>query len=144
MIRLDDTIDLAGGVSRQNDFGGLWDKYAIRGFAGNENSGPDILINRFSSNLGFNAQWYFMYELYVFFLNKSTGRYVKNHFYSLANIPECSMRRTCSRVISEMVRHLIVWLALFCMWGYNISHPASAMVTLNSSNNSFNASSTPS
>ncbi len=53
--RLDDTIDLAGGVSRQNDFGGLWDKYAIRGFAGNENSGPDILINRFSSNLGFNA-----------------------------------------------------------------------------------------
>jgi iron complex outermembrane receptor protein len=53
--RLDDTIDLAGGVARQNDFGGLWDKYSIRGFAGNENSGPDILINRFSSNLGFNA-----------------------------------------------------------------------------------------
>ncbi|WP_343525376.1 TonB-dependent siderophore receptor [Sphingomonas sp.] len=53
--RLDDTIDLAGGVARQNDFGGLWDKYAIRGFAGNENSGPDVLINRFSSNLGFNA-----------------------------------------------------------------------------------------
>ncbi|WP_294235820.1 TonB-dependent siderophore receptor [uncultured Sphingomonas sp.] len=53
--RLDDMIALAGGVSRQNDFGGLWDKYAIRGFAGNENSGPDILINRFSSNLGFNA-----------------------------------------------------------------------------------------
>ncbi len=53
--RLDDTIDLAGGVARQNDFGGLWDKYSIRGFAGNENSGPDILINRFNSNLGFNA-----------------------------------------------------------------------------------------
>ena len=53
--RLDDTIDLAGGVARQNDFGGLWDKYSIRGFAGNENSGPDVLINRFSSNLGFNA-----------------------------------------------------------------------------------------
>lgn len=53
--RLDDVLDLAGGVSRQNDFGGLWDKYAIRGFAGDENAGPDILINRFSSNLGFNA-----------------------------------------------------------------------------------------
>ncbi len=53
--RLDDTIELAGGVARQNDFGGLWDKYSIRGFAGNENSGPDVLINRFSSNLGFNA-----------------------------------------------------------------------------------------
>lgn len=53
--RLDDIIDLAGGVARQNDFGGLWDKYSIRGFAGDENSGPDILINRFGSNLGFNA-----------------------------------------------------------------------------------------
>ncbi|MBB3879099.1 TonB-dependent siderophore receptor [Sphingomonas pseudosanguinis] len=53
--RLDDTVELAGGVARQNDFGGLWDKYSIRGFAGNENSGPDVLINRFSSNLGFNA-----------------------------------------------------------------------------------------
>ncbi|GGB92984.1 TonB-dependent receptor [Novosphingobium endophyticum] len=53
--RLDNVIDLAGGVARQNDFGGLWDKYSIRGFAGDENSGPDILINRFGSNLGFNA-----------------------------------------------------------------------------------------
>lgn len=53
--RLNDVLDLAGGVSRQNDFGGLWDKYAIRGFAGDENAGPDILINRFSSNLGYNA-----------------------------------------------------------------------------------------
>jgi iron complex outermembrane recepter protein len=53
--RLNDVIDLAGGVARQVDFGGLWDKYSIRGFAGDENSGPDILINRFGSNLGFNA-----------------------------------------------------------------------------------------
>lgn len=53
--RLQDALDHAGGVSRQNDFGGLWDKYAIRGFSGDENAGPDILINRFGSNLGFNA-----------------------------------------------------------------------------------------
>ncbi|HKY80882.1 MAG TPA: TonB-dependent receptor plug domain-containing protein, partial [Sphingobium sp.] len=53
--RLEDVIDLAGGVARQNDFGGLWDKYSIRGFAGDENTGPDILINRFGSNLGFSA-----------------------------------------------------------------------------------------
>lgn len=53
--RLDDVIDLAGGVARQNDFGGLWDKYSIRGFAGDENTGPDMLINRFGSNLGFSA-----------------------------------------------------------------------------------------
>ena len=55
--RLGDVLDLAGGVSRQNDFGGLWDKFAIRGFAGDENSGPDIQINRFSSNYGFNAPY---------------------------------------------------------------------------------------
>ncbi|MET1755788.1 TonB-dependent siderophore receptor [Novosphingobium sp. RD2P27] len=53
--RVQDVLDYAGGVSRQNDFGGLWDKYAIRGFAGDENAGPDILVNRFGSNLGFNA-----------------------------------------------------------------------------------------
>lgn len=53
--RLSDVFDLAGGVARQNDFGGLWDKYSIRGFAGDENTGPDILINRFGSNLGFSA-----------------------------------------------------------------------------------------
>ena len=53
--RLSDVIDLAGGVARQNNFGGLWDKYSIRGFAGDENTGPDILINRFGSNFGFNA-----------------------------------------------------------------------------------------
>lgn len=53
--RLTDVIDLAGGVARQNNFGGLWDKYSIRGFAGDENTGPDILINRFGSNLGFSA-----------------------------------------------------------------------------------------
>lgn len=53
--RLGDLFDLAGGVARQNDFGGLWDKVSIRGFAGDENAGPDIRINRFSSNFGFNA-----------------------------------------------------------------------------------------
>lgn len=53
--RLGDVIDLAGGVARQNDFGGLWDKYSIRGFAGDENAGPDISINRFGSNFGFSA-----------------------------------------------------------------------------------------
>lgn len=53
--RLQDALDYAGGVTRQNDFGGLWDKYAIRGFAGDENTGPDILINRFGSNLGYNS-----------------------------------------------------------------------------------------
>lgn len=53
--RLDDALDYVGGVSRQNSFGGLWDNIAIRGLAGNENTGMATLLNGFSSNRGFNA-----------------------------------------------------------------------------------------
>ena len=53
--RLDDTLDYVGGVSRQNNFGGLWDNIAIRGLPGNENTGSSMLLNGFSSNRGFNA-----------------------------------------------------------------------------------------
>lgn len=53
--RIDELLDLSGSVSRQNNFGGLWDNYAIRGFSGDVNGGPDLLINRFTSNRGYNA-----------------------------------------------------------------------------------------
>ncbi|MGQ3050182.1 MAG: TonB-dependent siderophore receptor [Roseateles sp.] len=53
--KLDDVLDYVGGVSRQNNFGGLWDNIAVRGLAGNENSGMATLLNGFSSNRGFNA-----------------------------------------------------------------------------------------
>lgn len=53
---LSQLFDLAGGMSRQNSFGGAWDAYAIRGFSGDINQGPDLLVNRFSSNRGFNAR----------------------------------------------------------------------------------------
>ncbi len=53
--RLDDVLDYVGGVSRQNNFGGLWDNIAIRGLPGNENTGMATLFNGFSSNRGFNA-----------------------------------------------------------------------------------------
>jgi iron complex outermembrane receptor protein len=53
--RLDDVLDYVGGVSRQNNFGGLWDNVAIRGLPGNENTGMATLLNGFSSNRGFNA-----------------------------------------------------------------------------------------
>lgn len=53
--RLDDVLDYVGGVSRQNSFGGLWDNFAIRGMAGNENTGMPTLLNGFSANRGFNA-----------------------------------------------------------------------------------------
>jgi iron complex outermembrane recepter protein len=54
-VRLDDLLDLSGSVSRQNNFGGIWDNYAVRGFAGDINGGPDLLINRFTATRGFNA-----------------------------------------------------------------------------------------
>lgn len=54
-MRLDDTLDLVSGVSRQNDFGGTWDNIAIRGFTGHENTGMSLLRNGFSGNRGFNA-----------------------------------------------------------------------------------------
>jgi iron complex outermembrane receptor protein len=52
--KLDDLLDYVGGVSRQNNFGGLWDNVAVRGLAGNENTGMATLLNGFSSNRGFN------------------------------------------------------------------------------------------
>ena len=54
-VRLDEVLDYVGGVSRQNNFGGLWDNIAIRGLAGNENTGMSLLLNGFAGNRGFNA-----------------------------------------------------------------------------------------
>ena len=56
IANLSDLFDYAGGMSRQNSFGGAWDSYAIRGFAGDINQGPDLLVNRFTANRGFNAR----------------------------------------------------------------------------------------
>lgn len=54
-VRIDDVMDFVGGVSRQNNFGGLWDNIAIRGLAGDINNGMPLLLNGFSANRGFNA-----------------------------------------------------------------------------------------
>lgn len=51
--RLDDVLQSVSGVARQNNFGGLWDNYSIRGFSGNENGGMNILWNGFASNRGY-------------------------------------------------------------------------------------------
>ncbi|MEE4381642.1 MAG: Plug domain-containing protein, partial [Pseudomonadales bacterium] len=34
---LDEALDLSASVARQNNFGGLWNSFAIRGFVGDEN-----------------------------------------------------------------------------------------------------------
>ena len=53
---LSQLYDLAGSMARQNNFGGAWDAYAIRGFAGDPNLGPDLLVNRFNANRGYNPR----------------------------------------------------------------------------------------
>src|SRR5260370_29716338 len=53
--KLDDVLDYVGGVSRQNNFGGLWDNIVIRGLPGDQNVGMATLFNGFSSGRGFNA-----------------------------------------------------------------------------------------
>lgn len=53
--RLDEVIDYVGGVSRQNNFGGLWDNIAIRGLPGSDSTGMATLLNGFSANRGFSA-----------------------------------------------------------------------------------------
>ncbi len=48
-------LDLSGSVARQNNFGGVWDSFAIRGFAGDENVPSGYLINGFAAGRGFSG-----------------------------------------------------------------------------------------
>ncbi len=52
---LQNSLEFVSGVTRQNDFGGLWDMFAIRGFAGDENLPSAYLINGFSAGRGFSG-----------------------------------------------------------------------------------------
>jgi iron complex outermembrane receptor protein len=56
VTQLDDVLDLASGVARQNTFGGLWDAFAIRGFAGDENTPTGYLVNGFNAGRGFSGR----------------------------------------------------------------------------------------
>lgn len=55
VTRLDDALDLASGIARQNNFGGLWDAFAIRGFAGDENFPSGFLVNGFNGGRGYGG-----------------------------------------------------------------------------------------
>lgn len=54
-VNFQHALDMAGGVARQNSFGGLWDSFAIRGFAGDENLPSGYLINGFSGGRGYSG-----------------------------------------------------------------------------------------
>ena len=55
LTRLTDALDLSASVARQNNFGGLWDSYAVRGFAGDENLPSGYLVNGFNGGRGFGG-----------------------------------------------------------------------------------------
>jgi len=56
VIKFSDALDLASGIARQSNLGGLWDSYAMRGFTGDPNFGSDFLVNGFNSSRGYNGQ----------------------------------------------------------------------------------------
>ncbi len=50
-----DALDLSGSVNRQNNFGGVWDSFAVRGFVGDENVPSGYLVNGYDAGRGFGG-----------------------------------------------------------------------------------------
>jgi iron complex outermembrane receptor protein len=55
ITKLQSALDYVAGVSRQNNFGGLFDSYAIRGFAGDESLSSNYLLNGFNASRGYGG-----------------------------------------------------------------------------------------
>ena len=55
VVDLVQALDLSASASRQNNFGGLWNSFAIRGFIGDENLPSNFLVNGFSAGRGFGG-----------------------------------------------------------------------------------------
>ncbi|MBW8812934.1 MAG: TonB-dependent siderophore receptor [Caulobacterales bacterium] len=55
VTRLDAALDLVSGVEHQNNFGGLWDAFSVRGFSGDPNVPSGYLVNGFNSGRGFGG-----------------------------------------------------------------------------------------
>ena len=54
-IDLTQALDLSASVARQNNFGGLWNAFALRGFVGDENLPSNYLVNGFNAGRGFGG-----------------------------------------------------------------------------------------
>lgn len=54
--RMGDALPFVSGVSSQNDFGGMWDNYSIRGFEGDINRGPVFLRDGVRANRGYTGK----------------------------------------------------------------------------------------
>ncbi len=54
-LNLNDALDLSASVARQNNFGGLWNSFSIRGFSGDINLPSGFLVNGFNAGRGFGG-----------------------------------------------------------------------------------------
>jgi iron complex outermembrane receptor protein len=55
VTRLVEALDMNASMARQNNFGGLWDNFAVRGFPGDENLPSGYLVNGFNAGRGFGG-----------------------------------------------------------------------------------------
>ncbi len=54
-LNLNTALDLSASVARQNNFGGLWNSFSIRGFSGDINLPSGFLVNGFNAGRGFSG-----------------------------------------------------------------------------------------
>lgn len=55
VIDLNQALDLSASVARQNNFGGLWNSFSVRGFSGDINLPSGFLVNGFNAGRGFGG-----------------------------------------------------------------------------------------
>ncbi|NLR39753.1 TonB-dependent siderophore receptor [Novosphingobium sp. ERW19] len=55
ITRFEAALELTSGIAKQNNFGGLWDAFAVRGFAGDENFPSGFLVNGFNGGRGYGG-----------------------------------------------------------------------------------------
>ncbi|NVK56785.1 MAG: TonB-dependent siderophore receptor [Alteromonadaceae bacterium] len=56
VLDLQTALKFTSGIASQNNFGGLWDSFAIRGFAGDGNRPSGYLVNGFNTGRGFTGK----------------------------------------------------------------------------------------
>lgn len=54
-LDLSTALDLSASVARQNNFGGLWNAFSVRGFSGDINLPSGFLVNGFNAGRGFGG-----------------------------------------------------------------------------------------
>ncbi len=54
-LDLNQALDLSASVARQNNFGGLWNAFSVRGFSGDINLPSGFLVNGFNAGRGFGG-----------------------------------------------------------------------------------------